>query len=66
MIPREALDKMFKDAKSLLNVSDGVTTAASNDDRVQTMENINSSYSLIVTPNKKKRSILECKCKSYT
>ena len=34
MIPRETLEKMFKDAERLLYVRDGVTTAASNDDRV--------------------------------
>ena len=66
MIPRQTLEKMFKDAESLLNVRDGVTTAASNDDRVRTVKNINSSYKLIVAPNKKKRNILKCKCKSYT
>ena len=36
MIPRETLEKMFKDAESLLNVGDDVTTAVSNDDRVRT------------------------------
>ena len=59
MIPRETLEKMFKDAERLLNVRDGVTTAASNDDRIRTVKNINSSYPLIVTPNKKNRNILE-------
>ena len=34
MIPRETLEKMFKDAERLLYVRDGVTAAASNDDRV--------------------------------
>ena len=34
MIPRETLEKMFKDAERLLYVRDGVTAAASNDNRV--------------------------------
>ena len=66
MTPRETLEKMFKDGESLLNVSDSVTTAASNEDRVRTVKNINSSYPLIVVPNKKNRNILECKCKSVS
>ena len=53
---------MFKDAESLLNVRDGATKA---DDRDRTVKNINSSYPLIIAPNKKNRNILECKCKSY-
>ena len=66
MIPRETLEKMFKDTESLMNIKDGVTIAASNDDRVRTVKNIISSYPLIVAPNAKNRNILECKCKSYT
>ena len=65
MIPRETLEKMFKDTESLMNIKDGVTIAASNDDRVRTVKNIISSYPLIVAPNAKNRNILECKCKSY-
>ena len=57
---------MFKDTESLLNVRDGVTTAASDDYRIRTMKNVDSCYPLIVAPNKKNRNILECKCKSYT
>ena len=66
MIPTETLKKLFKDTESLLNVKDGVTVAASNDDRLRTVKNINSSYPLIVAPNTKNRNILECKCKSST
>ena len=57
---------MFKDRESLLNVRDGVTTAASDDYRIRTMKNVDSCYPLIIAPNKKNRNILECKCKSYT
>ena len=66
MIPDETLDNMFHEAENLLNTPDGVTTAASNDDRLRTVKNSNSNYPLIVAPNKKNRNLLECKCKTYT
>ena len=52
IIPRETLQNIFKEAENLLNMENGVTTAATNDDRVK---NLNSSYPLIITPNKKNR-----------
>ena len=66
MIQRQTLEKMFEDAESLLNVRDGFTTAASNDDIARTVKCIISSYPLIVAPNKKNRNVLECIYKSYT
>ena len=65
MIPRETLEKMFKDAENLLNVRNSITTAASNDNRIWTVKNMNSSYPQIVASNKKKRNIVESKWKSY-
>ena len=66
MIPRQTLEKMFEDAESLLNVRDGFTTAASNDDIARTVKCIISSYPLIVAPNKKNRNVLECNLCSHT
>ena len=63
-------NKLRKSARNREHLSDdywdGVTTAASNDDKVRTVKNINSSSPLMVASKKKNRNILQCKCKGYT
>lgn len=66
VIPNETLRNIFKEAENLINMKDGITSAATNDARVRTVKNSNSNYPLIVAPNKKNRNVLECKCKTYT
>ena len=43
MIPKGTFEKMFNYAENLLSIKDGVTKAASNDNGIRTVKNVNSS-----------------------
>ena len=65
VLPPHLLEDAFDKAVELLNEPNGITKAASDDDRVRTVKSRYGSVPLIVKPFPKNRDLFQCTCKVY-
>ena len=60
----DILREIFIKAEEIANSPNGVTTAASSDERMRTVKSSTSDQPLIISPNPRNRNLLQCKCKT--
>ena len=65
VLPPHFLGDAFDKAVELLNEPNGITKAASDDNRVRTVKSRYGSVRLIVKPFPKNRDLFQCTCKVY-